>query len=86
MNLAKAQTCGELTSRQRSQGGKPQKISLPVSQCEPRTMKRATPRIFTAGDPFLSSLMARASVHRLAAVAMLIVCLWLAISWAVSLP
>jgi hypothetical protein len=49
-------------------------------------MKKATPRIFTAGDPFLSSLMARASVHRLAAVLVLIACLWLAISWAVSLP
>ncbi len=52
MNLAKAQTCAEQTSRQRSQGGKPQKYHCPVSQCEPRTMKRATPRIFTAGDPF----------------------------------
>ena len=49
-------------------------------------MKRATPRIFTAGDPFLSSLMARASIHRLMAVAVLIACLWFAISWAVSLP
>ena len=48
-------------------------------------MKRAKPR-FTAGDPFLSSLMARASVDRVAAVVVLIACLWLAISWAVSLP
>ena len=61
-------------------------MSPSVPHREPRTMKRATPRIFTAGDPFLSSLMARASVHRLAAVLVLIACLWLAISWAVSLP
>lgn len=39
-----------------------------------------------ARDPFLSSVMARASTHRLLAVAAVIACLWLAILWAVSLP
>ncbi len=37
-------------------------------------------------DPFLSSLMARAATVRLAAVAVVIACLWLAIAWAAALP
>ena len=39
-----------------------------------------------ARDPFLSSLMARSSLHRVAAVSLVIGALWLAILWAVSLP
>ena len=37
-------------------------------------------------DAFLSSVMARASTHRVLGVAAVIACLWLAILWAVSLP
>ncbi|MGE5515198.1 MAG: hypothetical protein ACM31D_05200 [Bacteroidota bacterium] len=37
-------------------------------------------------NPFLSSLMARAAVKRLAGVAAVLASLWVAIWWAVSLP
>ena len=37
-------------------------------------------------DPFLASVMMRSSVQRLTVVGAVIACLWLAISWAVSLP
>ncbi|WP_268932145.1 hypothetical protein [Martelella alba] len=37
-------------------------------------------------DPFLTSLMAQTALVRLAGVAVLLVFLWLAIWWAVSLP
>ncbi len=42
--------------------------------------------LMTGGDPFLSSVMARASLQRVLMVAGIIACLWLAIAWAVSLP
>jgi hypothetical protein len=39
-----------------------------------------------SGDPFQSSLMARSSIVRLGLVSGVLVCLWLAILWAVMLP
>tara|TARA_B100000378_G_scaffold253181_1_gene228932 strand:+ start:1309 stop:1434 length:126 start_codon:yes stop_codon:yes gene_type:complete len=37
-------------------------------------------------DPFLTSLMAQTALARLIGVAVILVFLWLAIFWAVSLP
>lgn len=37
-------------------------------------------------DPFMSSLLAQTSLHRLLGVLGILVMLWLAIIWAVSLP
>lgn len=37
-------------------------------------------------DPFSGTLMAEAAVLRLAGAAVLLVLLWLAVGWAVSLP
>jgi hypothetical protein len=39
----------------------------------------------SSADPFLHSTIARGSLYRLAAVGVVIACLWLAILWAVSL-
>jgi hypothetical protein len=41
---------------------------------------------FFADDPFRGSLLARSAMSRLGVAAIVIVCLWLAILWAVSLP
>jgi hypothetical protein len=40
----------------------------------------------TTGDPLQSSVMARSSIVRLGIVSGVLVCLWLAILWAVVLP
>ncbi|MCS0504768.1 hypothetical protein [Ancylobacter mangrovi] len=40
----------------------------------------------TNRDPFLSSLIAQTALHRLLGVSGVLVVLWLAIGWAVSLP
>ncbi|WP_280949194.1 hypothetical protein [Beijerinckia mobilis] len=39
-----------------------------------------------ARDPFLTSLLARSAWQRLAFALPVILCLWLAIVWAISLP
>ena len=42
--------------------------------------------LMASGDPFQSSVMARSSIVRLGLVSGVLVCLWLAILWAVVLP
>jgi hypothetical protein len=42
--------------------------------------------LMASGDPFQSSVMARSSIVRLGLVSGVLVCLWLAILWAVMLP
>lgn len=44
------------------------------------------PILVTTRDPFLSSVIAQTALHRLLGVAVVLVVLWLAIGWAVSLP
>jgi hypothetical protein len=44
------------------------------------------PPLVARRDPFLSSLIARTSFHRLIGVLGTLALLWLAIAWAVALP
>ena len=37
-------------------------------------------------DPYLTSIMGRAAIVRVAGVILLVGCLWMAIEWAVALP